>query len=763
MKTSLVQTKIWLTAAIATINYKRVPVSMNTFVKSCRFSRLPIFTFAALVAGSLVGCGGGGGYGGGGGGGGTPAPYGLSYTSPQTYTVGVAIASLSPTLTGTVTSYSVSPALPAGLSLNTSTGVISGTPTTAAASATYTVTATNAGGSTTFPLVLSVSASAAVTGTAAAGAPIAGATVTLKDSTGATATAMTAADGSFSVTVNGLTPPFLLSVASAGTTYFSYASAVGTANLTPYTSVVLQSYYTAQGTSVATVFAGAITAGSFPNPQQLALLASSVNSVLLPYTVAAGVASPTQFNLFTSAFTANHTGLDKVLDRTAVVGTLLSFTVDNGSGTTAGPVSSSVGLSVTPASGTALASITIAATTTNATTGSTSSAQFSVPVGVGSTQQSDLASAESGALALLNSMANLVKTKSGSITTSDVSPLIDPVFLNDGNNAAAEAQNLTHGLNSFPATATITGSIFRVNHFDPVAGTIDATLDLSVTAGGVTTDNYLDEHDNVNSGAVLRKQANGSWAFYGHQTIASAGVNVHSQLFYDANNPAGNVGVVALVMQAQVTVPHGTLSTVVAQGPPNSLPDCAQTPAPLTKSSLTLALQPGLYDGNNDRFDVCPSGLEALTGSPPAAGTGYTLQLTSASTGTITPQAYTLNSSTTDHGDITQINSISRASFAAGNTVSSVVGTTATLTFTQPTTFPVLFSFLNGFCQNASEAAGGGGSGFGGGANLQSTATSGTIAIPALCDGAPTVRVGLSVSFVGFNGEQSLVTQNIHN
>lgn len=47
--------------------------------------------------------------------------------------------------------------------------------------------------------------------------------------------------------------------------------------------------------------------------------------------------------------------------------------------------------------------------------------------------------------------------------------------------------------------------------------------------------------------------------------------------------------------------------------------------------------------------------------------------------------------------------------------------------------------------------------------NLQSTTTSGTIAIPALCDGAPTVRVGLSVWFVGFNGEKSLVTQNIHN
>jgi PKD repeat protein len=87
-------------------------------------------------------------------------PSNLTYsTNPASYVSGTAIAANTPTSSGgAIASYSVAPALPTGLTLNTSTGVITGTPTTAKATASYTVTATNAAGSTTVSLSITVMA-----------------------------------------------------------------------------------------------------------------------------------------------------------------------------------------------------------------------------------------------------------------------------------------------------------------------------------------------------------------------------------------------------------------------------------------------------------------------------------------------------------------------------------------------------------------------------------------------------------------------------
>ena len=49
-----------------------------------------------------------------------------------------------------------------------------------------------------------------ISGTAATGDPLVGATVTVKDSNGKTAAGVTAADGTFSIAVTGMTPPFML-------------------------------------------------------------------------------------------------------------------------------------------------------------------------------------------------------------------------------------------------------------------------------------------------------------------------------------------------------------------------------------------------------------------------------------------------------------------------------------------------------------------------------------------------------------------------
>jgi hypothetical protein len=126
-------------------------------------------------------------------------------------------------------------------------------------------------------------------------------------------------------------------------------------------------------------------------------------------------------------------------------------------------------------------------------------------------------------------------------------------------------------------------------------------------------------------------------------------------------------------------------------------------------------------------------------------------------------QRSTLNSATTDNGDFTQINAVSRSSFAAANPVAAIAGKTLTVSFTPPTTFPLLYSFLSGFCQNASEKASGGGSdSHGARDNIPPGTNSDTIVVPATCDGAPIAVYNLNVWFVGVNGEKSLVGQNFH-
>ena len=135
-----------------------------------------------------------------------------------------------------------------------------------------------------------------VSGVAAVGSPLVGATVTLKDSVGNSQTATTAADGSYSVNVGSLTAPFLLAVNAGSNVLYSYASqGTSTANLNPYTAVLLQSYYQAQGTSVSAVFGGSLSASSFPSASQLALLVAPVVNTLQPYLSNAGVAQPTSF------------------------------------------------------------------------------------------------------------------------------------------------------------------------------------------------------------------------------------------------------------------------------------------------------------------------------------------------------------------------------------------------------------------------------------------------------------------------------------
>ena len=99
-------------------------------------------------------------------------------------------------------------------------------------------------------------ATASLFGVAASGAALKGATVTAQCTTGAPVTTIAAADGSFTLMLDGQqVTPCLLSAAdpSAPLLLYGYASQAGRANITPFTSLIVAN---ALGQDPAAVFAG---------------------------------------------------------------------------------------------------------------------------------------------------------------------------------------------------------------------------------------------------------------------------------------------------------------------------------------------------------------------------------------------------------------------------------------------------------------------------------------------------------------------------
>lgn len=146
-------------------------------------------------------------------------------------------------------------------------------------------------------------AMAAVGGVAAVGAPIVGGTITARCSGGQTFSATTGANGSYSIELPRTALPCALQV-TGGTaggvanalTFHSFATAAGTANLTPITDLAVA---IASGMSPSAWFA-AISANAPPQLRNLAQAAASVLRRLED----AGYSVPNGLNPVTTPFTA---------------------------------------------------------------------------------------------------------------------------------------------------------------------------------------------------------------------------------------------------------------------------------------------------------------------------------------------------------------------------------------------------------------------------------------------------------------------------
>lgn len=156
-----------------------------------------------------------------------------------------------------------------------------------------------------------------VSGVAAAGAPLVG-TVYLKDSSTPTKelSGTIGANGSFSFNVDGLKPPFILKAqgTSGGTNYtlYSFSSGPGITNINPFANLAVVN--AAGSADLASLYATPSAAIMQSIAANLAKAVTDIQTklqpLLTPYSATA--------NPISGSYTANHLGLDGVLDMVKV-------------------------------------------------------------------------------------------------------------------------------------------------------------------------------------------------------------------------------------------------------------------------------------------------------------------------------------------------------------------------------------------------------------------------------------------------------------
>lgn len=347
--------------------------------------------------------------------------------------------------------------------------------------------------------------SSTVSGTAATGDPIASATVTLVDSTGTVRTGTTGADGSFSIDSTGLTPPFLLEVATNAGTLYS-VSADGnlstTINLTPLTDIVVRSWYGVQGTDPASAFASPTT---YPPPASTDVLAlgTSVSTIMQPWLQAQGV-NTAGFSAISTAFQAGTgTGIDGVLSMTSVSasGGTITAVINPGGPSAQNPTMQSI--TITPSSGT----LTITSTATTALgTGSPTTTNIAVPT----TQVQETALA--GIFTALTNLTSTVNQKGVNLQASDLTPYVDPNYLDDGHGAAYFENSVASSL-SAGQTVSFTG--LQINSLDTTNNVADVSFQVSQGGQSQTVE-------------LIFRLVSGSWLISGDHRVAQAQVTTRA-------------------------------------------------------------------------------------------------------------------------------------------------------------------------------------------------------------------------------------------
>ena len=160
----------------------------------------------------------------------------------------------------------------------------------------------------------SSSGTAILSGTAAVGAALASRLVTVVDSTGTEVTTTTDVNGKYSVTVTVSAKPFMLKVETDGEPLYSFAAEAGVSNITPLTNLALHEANKNGATYIqlSSLFSSFKDHYAQITETKLNEAKAKVNANLSSVYSGAGVAH--SFDFFKTAFDANGSGIDKVLD-----------------------------------------------------------------------------------------------------------------------------------------------------------------------------------------------------------------------------------------------------------------------------------------------------------------------------------------------------------------------------------------------------------------------------------------------------------------
>ncbi len=157
-----------------------------------------------------------------------------------------------------------------------------------------------------------------LSGTVAGGAAVVG-NVIVTDSKGATKSAPIGTAGQYSIDVSGMTGPFLLkasgTVGNTSVTYYSAATSAdfgGTVNVTPFTDLIVSNIAAQLAVNYFSDPAKLATIGTLITPANLAAAETALQAKLQPVLNALGLGA--SVDLLHQAFTADHTGLDAMLD-----------------------------------------------------------------------------------------------------------------------------------------------------------------------------------------------------------------------------------------------------------------------------------------------------------------------------------------------------------------------------------------------------------------------------------------------------------------
>ncbi|MBC8210957.1 MAG: hypothetical protein H8E21_07790 [Gammaproteobacteria bacterium] len=159
---------------------------------------------------------------------------------------------------------------------------------------------------------------ATLSGTAAVGAALASRQVTIVDKSGASVTTTTDANGKYSVTVTVSAKPFMLKVETDGEPLYSFAAEAGISNITPLTNLALHeanrngSTYT----PLSSLFSSFKDSYAGITETRLNEAKAKVNANLASVYSSAGVANG--FDFFKTAFNADGSGIDQVLDNAGI-------------------------------------------------------------------------------------------------------------------------------------------------------------------------------------------------------------------------------------------------------------------------------------------------------------------------------------------------------------------------------------------------------------------------------------------------------------